>query len=393
MITIVQQLFWLSVLHNFKLTAAFIPGRLNILSDRLSRLDVKSSANEGNWLLTNGQCNIIQCVGHMTHMTFSPFTDRVDEDWSRLVGESRAYKQSAFSVNTKRAYKSQVKSYLKFCQDFRRAPVPASVETISCYASFLARRMLPQSVNCYMNVIRLLHLEAGLPNPLHNCWQLAMVKKGLARQKGTPPAQKAPMSTEILLKIVNLLDFSLASDTSFWAACLIGFFGLLRKSTLLPVNETQALNKTICRKDVIHMNLQGFTIIVRSSKTIQFGQRLHQVPFVRVSNPLLCPVKALLTHLGQAHLSPDTPLFAYSQLGVTVNLYHARFVTRLRAYLVTLGYDPQKHRAQARRRGGVASLCFRAGLSILQIKQRGDWVSNAVEQYIFIDEAFFLWGG
>ena len=36
---------------------------------------------------------------------------------------------------------------------------------------------------------------------------------------------------------------------------------------------------------------------------------------------------------------------------------------------------------------GGASLCFRAGLSILQIKQRGDWASNAVEQYIFIDEA------
>jgi hypothetical protein len=70
MILIIQQLFWLSVIHNFKLTASFIPGRLNILSDRLSRLDVRSSAIECNWLLTNGQGNVIQCIGHMTPLTF-----------------------------------------------------------------------------------------------------------------------------------------------------------------------------------------------------------------------------------------------------------------------------------------------------------------------------------
>jgi hypothetical protein len=276
----------------------------------------------------------------------------VDEDWNRLVGESRGYKQSAFSANTKRAYQSQIKSYLKFCQDFRRVPVPASAETISCYASFLVRRMLPQSVNCYMNVIRLLHLEAGLPNPLQNCWQLAMVKKGMAREKGIPPAQKAPMSTEILARIATLLDLSLMSDTSLWAACLIGFFGLFRKSTLLPVNDNQALSKTICRKDVINMDLNGFTIVVRSSKTIQFGQRLHKVPFVRVSNPLLCPVKALLTHLGRAHLSPDAPLFAYLSHGIIVGLNHAKFVSRLRALLVALGYDSKQYSAHSLRRGG-----------------------------------------
>jgi hypothetical protein len=310
----------------------------------------------------------------------------MDEDWNRLVRESRGYRQSAFSTNTKRAYKSQLKSYLKFCQDFRRAPVPASSETISCYAIFLARRMLPQSVNCYLNVIRLLHLEAGHPNPLQNCWQLAMVKKGISREKGIAPVQKAHMSIKILQQMVTLLDLNHTSDTSFWAACLIGFFGLFRKSTLLPANDTQALSKTICRKDVVNMDLNGFTIVVRSSKTIQFGQRVHKVPFVRSHSSFPCPVKALLTHMGRANLSPEIPLFAYLNQGQTVVLNHKKFVARLKSLLVALGYDPNTYSAHSLRRGG-ASLCFRAGLSILQIKQRGDWASNAVEQYVFIDEA------
>ena len=34
----IQKMFWLSVKFGFKLSANFIPGRLNVLSDRLSRL-------------------------------------------------------------------------------------------------------------------------------------------------------------------------------------------------------------------------------------------------------------------------------------------------------------------------------------------------------------------
>jgi hypothetical protein len=154
---------------------------------------------------------------------------------------------------------------------------------------------------------------------------------------------------------------------------------------LLPKNEGQALSKTICRNDVTSMDLDGFTILVRSSKTIQFGQRVHKVPFVRCHLSQLCPVKALLTHLGRAPLDPALPLFSYLNNTVVAGLSHTQFVARLRGLLISLGYNPTHYSAHSLRRGG-ASLCFRAGMSILQIKQRGDWASNAVEKYVFIDE-------
>jgi hypothetical protein len=44
MLSIIKQLFWLSVEFDFRLSAQHLPGRLNVLSDCLSRLDVFDSA-------------------------------------------------------------------------------------------------------------------------------------------------------------------------------------------------------------------------------------------------------------------------------------------------------------------------------------------------------------
>ena len=43
-----------------------------------------------------------------------------------------------------------------------------------------------------------------------------------------------PITPEILLDIVSFLNLSKHRDLSFWAILLIGFFGMLRKSNLMP---------------------------------------------------------------------------------------------------------------------------------------------------------------
>jgi hypothetical protein len=70
LLPIVQELFWWSVSNNFKLTASFIPGKLNILADRLSRLHEKQAALEAQAMLNNFSDNIVQCKQHMSHNTF-----------------------------------------------------------------------------------------------------------------------------------------------------------------------------------------------------------------------------------------------------------------------------------------------------------------------------------
>ena len=56
-------------------------------------------------------------------------------------------------------------------------PVPANEKTIAMYAACLARRLRPASVRQYLNIVRVMHLEAGLSNPLKDSWFISSALK------------------------------------------------------------------------------------------------------------------------------------------------------------------------------------------------------------------------
>jgi hypothetical protein len=60
------------------------------------------------------------------------------------------------------------------------------------FCAHLARFLSANSVPRYLNVVRLLHLEAGFKNPLANNWELSSIQKGISRLHGKPPVQKSP---------------------------------------------------------------------------------------------------------------------------------------------------------------------------------------------------------
>jgi hypothetical protein len=65
----------------------------------------------------------------------------VDADYVALKAETATNKLSAYSENTKRSYKSQLYSYIRFCLHYGLVAVPASSSTICEYSSFLARNI------------------------------------------------------------------------------------------------------------------------------------------------------------------------------------------------------------------------------------------------------------
>jgi hypothetical protein len=256
-------------------------------------------------------------------------------------------------------------------------------ETLISYIAFLARKLQASSIPNYLNVIRLLHLEAGFKNPLADNFEVNLIKKGVNRQLGLPPKQKEPMTLSILRKIHVLLDVSKPSDLAFWAACVVGFFGFLRKSTLLPASRDFVEGKILTRADVTNMCIDSFVLIVRQSKVIQFGEKIHSIPFVRGSEFILCPVRSVMSHFGASPLGAKRPLFNFLVAGREVALTQESFVSRLKGLLKGVGLNSGEYSAHSLRRGG-ASYAFQLGLSPLQIKLRGDWSSDSYEQYIFI---------
>jgi len=231
-----------------------------------------------------------------------------------------------------------------------------------------------------------MHLDAELPNPLANNFELNNVKKGIDRELGTPPKQMLPITCDILLRVKGLLDLSSPPDMSFWACCILGFFGFLRKATLLPMSSTDPGSDCLLIRDLVWINTQFFELRVRKTKTIQCGERLLILPYCASPANPLCPVIAanLLGRASSKNL--DHPLFSYKTANGVKWWTHNSFVARLRDLLARLGLDPKSYSGHSFRRGG-ASLGFKLGMSILQIKQRGDWRSAAVEQYIFIDKS------
>ena len=304
------------------------------------------------------------------------------DDVNGLLIQASAYKSAAFAKSTVKTYKSQTTSYLRYCSHYGLQPLPASQETLCSYLAFLTRSLSPSSIKGYLNAVRLLHIEAGFANPLSQNWEITMIQRGISRLLGKPPKQKLPITVAILIDLHSTLVNS-PSDHAFWLACLIAFYGFLRKSTLLPPSIDLTAGKFIARSDVTDVSLHSFSVLIRFSKTIQFGQRVLTLPYVACSDIRLCPVRALLTHLGFSVLTKSRPLFNYQEAGVERFFLNSFFMYRLLSGLRATGHPASEISCHSFRRGG-ASLAFEVGLSSTDIKQRGDWWSNAFEQYLCV---------
>ena len=71
------------------------------------------------------------------------------------------------------------------------------------YAAYLARRLRSASVRRYLNIVRVMHPEAGLSNPLKDSWFISSTLKDIDRAKGTAVNRNSPMTPDILLRIIN----------------------------------------------------------------------------------------------------------------------------------------------------------------------------------------------
>ena len=170
----------------------------------------------------------------------------VETKRSRLEMDVTRYRKAAYASTTKATYKAQLKKYLQFCHQLSYEPVPPSSNTLCQYAAPLALSMRPSSIRQYLNVVRLLHLESGCLNPLEGNWFLQTVLKGIQRTKGDAINQKLPITQQILAKFATVLNLNKSIDLTFLAACLVAFYGMLRKSSLFPKHRAMSHMRVDC---------------------------------------------------------------------------------------------------------------------------------------------------
>ena len=292
-----------------------------------------------------------------------------------------SYRQAAYADSTKNTYNAQRRAFLRFCLYFSLSPVPVTSNTLCKYAAFLARSLSPSSIPGYLNIIRIMHFEAGFDNPLED-WALKLVLRGIKRLHGKPPNRKLPITFDILIMMYNQLDMSLPFNKAFWAASTVAFFTFLRKASLLPKSHNKT-NSALCRSDVSFCE-QGAILSVCHTKTIQCRERVLRIPIPRINNSVLCPIAALQDLLDNTGTLPrDAPLFSFKVKDKLCYLSYASFTKALKCVLQTCGFDSKFYSGHSFRRGG-ASLAFSCKVPPLLIKSQGDWKSEAYQAYIDI---------
>ena len=150
-----------------------------------------------------------------------------------LQAEVARYRGETFADNTKRTYTSHRNSFLRFCTELCVPPVPAKEKTIAMYAACLARRLRPATVRQYLNIVRVMHLEAGLSNPLKDSWFISSTLKGIDRLKGTAVNRKSPITPDILLRIKKVLKMSDRDDVFFGRHASLRFSAYFVRPTCL----------------------------------------------------------------------------------------------------------------------------------------------------------------
>lgn len=245
----------------------------------------------------------------------------------------------------------------------------------------LARTLKFSSVKQYMNIIRLLHLEWDLPNPMQDNFRLHSVLQGIRRDMGDTIKRKLPITPALLLQFLCKLDLNVVTDCVVWAAALLMFFGLLRRANVLTSLRDFNQTESLCRSD-ISVFAWGLLVKVRHTKTIQNQERCLRIPLPRILNHQLCPVQAIVLAFEKSAAAPaEGPAFVIPRGSGFVPLTPAAFVARVRSLLLGYGVDASSYAGHSFRRGG-ATWAYESGLSTETIRILGDWRSQAYMAYL-----------
>jgi hypothetical protein len=281
--------------------------------------------------------------------------------------------------STKKTYSSHFSMYKKFCLAQGISLVPITQRDLARYIAYLSYRLKFSSIQNYLSVVRLLHLESGYSNPI-STYYITSTQKGLKRVLGDARGQKLPITPSILLSIRQLLSFTNPLHVSFWAVCLVAFFSFFRKSNLLPENSALFNPQQHLSVPNISFTNQGALISVSWSKTIQYQNRTLTIPLPFMPASPLCPSTALWLSIQQSTPQGVSPFQYHSVSGLTF-LTYPHFLHLLKSFLQQLGINPGYYSGHSFRRGG-ASFALQAGANPELVQAQGDWRSEAYKLYI-----------
>ena len=290
----------------------------------------------------------------------------------------------SLSESTQANYRSHLKTYLTFCQYYRLPPFPATTTTICRYIAYLNRSRCYGTIQQYLSVLRLMHLNFGLKHPLTNNYPVTALLQAVKRTKGNAPNYKLTISIPQLREIRARLNTDVQEDAQLWAVITSRFFGLLRLGNVTVVKTSEWDENKIVRRCDVSFSSKGGTLAIRHSKTNQYSERIFSCVLPRLnSDSSLCPALALINHLARSGTLPaSAPLFAIkAPNGPMTALTSSSARRRINKLFKDIGLNCADYGSHSLRRSGASHL-FACGMSLQSIMILGDWKSDCVLKYI-----------
>ena len=294
-------------------------------------------------------------------------------------------KNQAFAPGTDKNHISMIRLYVTFCCHFKLRGINPEIDTVCLYVEFLAQNLSsPKAVANYLSAVRFLHRWVGAPTDSIDAYEVTLLLRACHMTMKHVPNQKRPMTSDMIRELLSIAQVNVPSFPVFKCAVLFSFHGFFRISNITPrIQASFDPSKHTCRGDVFHHD-PGLLVLLKWSKTNQFGQNSQLVPLPITKDPALCPVTAYkeLTELVPTH-HKNQPLLSipHQPGGPFVPVSQVWLSTHLSATLRLMNENPNQFSFHSFRRSGTTT-AFRGGVDFAHIKKHGGWRSDSFWTYV-----------
>lgn len=222
---------------------------------------------------------------------------------SELSEDATIYLNESMSPATKKAYRSDWRSFMDWASSNRISYLPASGATVANYIAYLAKNkgLVASTISRALSAISQAHGALNLKNPTTSS-KVRLVNKGIRRKRGVKTRRAKPL---LLAELINLCDeipptFLGRRDK---AILLVGWAAALRRSEIVALDI----------EDIDFVS-QGMTVEISKSKTDQEGAGYKiGIPFAK--NKRHCPVENLKLWINLAKIEKGPLFFAVGTPG------------------------------------------------------------------------------
>ena len=285
-----------------------------------------------------------------------------DLDWRASIRRL----EGAYAEGTLRAYKSDIETFVTWCEHTNQNPFPAAPTALSDFISHEAQRCATSTLKRRLAAIGKIHKLMKFENAVSD-EEVKLALRRALRSKFNRPNQALGLTAKLRDQLIQACDNSLSGKRDR-ALITIGYDTLSRRSELI----------FICLDD-LSFNEKGARVLIRRSKNDPFGKgRISHLRYI---------TREYLQDWIEAVGIKEGPLFRSIKHGKissrSLHPYSVNRIIKKAALTANLGENEIQKLSGHSMRVGAAQDMMIAGLDILPIMAAGGWkTTNVVSRYI-----------